>query len=66
MKSTPENQTSVHKIKQTEEEIETIGKELYHKIAAWVKAHPLLTLLFSFLLSVASNLVSQWLWNFFD
>lgn len=60
----PKNQQSENKIKQTEIEIEEIGKELYDKIVFWVKAHPVLTLLFSFSLSVASNLVSQWLWNF--
>lgn len=47
------------------EEIETVSKELYHSIVSWVKMHPLLTLLFSFLLSVASNLLSQWIWNLF-
>lgn len=62
----PENQQSVSKIKQTEKEIEAIGKELYHKIVSWVQKHPVLTLLFSFLLSVASNLLSQWIWNLFS
>ena len=61
-----ESKSGPNKIKQTEKEIEEIGIVLYHKIALWVKQHPVLTLLFSFLLSVASNLVSQWLWNLFN
>lgn len=55
-----------HKIEAAGEEIEEFGKECYHKIVLWVKAHPFLTLLFSFSLSVASNLLSQWLWNIFS
>jgi len=47
------------------EKIETVSKTLFHKMINWVKIHPLLTLLFSFLFSVASNLVSQWLWDIF-
>jgi len=47
-------------------EVENLSKTLFHKIVSWIKAHPLLTLLFSFLFSVASNLVSQWLWNIFE
>ncbi|MBO4285024.1 MAG: hypothetical protein J5895_02190 [Alphaproteobacteria bacterium] len=47
-------------------EVEILSKTLFHRIVSWIKAHPLLTLLFSFLFSVASNLVSQWLWNIFE
>ncbi len=50
---------------EAEERIESASKSLYHRIINWVKAHPLLTLLFSFLFSVASNLVSSWLWYHF-
>ena len=64
-KITMQKEQQESKIKQTEKEIEAVGKALYDKIVFWVKAHPVLTLLFSFSLSVASNLVSQWLWNFF-
>lgn len=60
-----DNKHSSHSIKEAGEEIEELGKECYHKIVSWIKAHPFLTLLFSFLLSVASNLLSQWLWNLF-
>ncbi len=52
-------------LKQAGKEVEFLSKTLYHKIVDWIKKHPLLTLLFSFLFSVASNLVSQWLWNIF-
>lgn len=55
----------VHHIKSAEEKIENVSKALYHRMIEWIQRHPLLTVLFSFLISVISNLVSQWLWNYF-
>lgn len=57
--------TPIDDLEDAGKELETISKTLFHKIISWVKLHPLLTLLFSFLFSVASNLVSQWLWYYF-
>ena len=57
--------SSIHHLEQAGQEVEEIGKQAYHKIAGWIKTHPILTLILSFLLSVTSNLVSQWIWDFF-
>ncbi|HCU59372.1 MAG TPA: hypothetical protein DIC64_05275 [Alphaproteobacteria bacterium] len=57
--------TPIDDLEDAGKELETISKTLFHKIISWVKLHPLLTLLFSFLFSVASNLVSSWLWYYF-
>ena len=65
MQTDQNKSTSSSDVKRAEKKVEELGKELYHKIINWVKIHPILTLVFSFSVSVASNLVSQWLWNFF-
>ena len=59
------NEDKIHHIEHATKEVEEIGKQAYHRIAGWIKAHPILTLVLSFLLSVTSNLVSQWIWDFF-
>ncbi len=59
------NKKITSKIEKTGHKLEKVEHALYLDISSWIKAHPILTLLFSFLLSVVSNLVSQWLWHFF-